>query len=39
MATSMWKGHVTFGRAPIPVKLCRAARPEKVSFRQVHEAT
>ena len=35
MATSVWKGHLTFGLVTIPVKLCRAARAEKVSFRQV----
>jgi non-homologous end joining protein Ku len=39
MATSVWKGHLTFGLVSIPVKLYRAARAEKVSFRQVHEAS
>lgn len=39
MATTIWKGHVTFGLVSIPVKLHRAARPEKVSFRQLHAAT
>src|SRR5215218_5141868 len=39
MATSIWKGHLTFGLVSIPVKLSRAARAEKVSFRQVHETT
>lgn len=39
MATSIWKGHLTFGLVSIPVKLCRAARAEKVAFRQVHQAT
>ena len=39
MATSVWKGHLTFGLVSIPVKLYRAARAEKVEFRQVHEAT
>ena len=39
MATSIWKGHLSFGLVSIPVKLSRAARAEKVSFRQVHEAT
>ena len=39
MATSIWKGHLSFGLVSIPVKLTRAARAEKVSFRQVHEAT
>jgi DNA end-binding protein Ku len=39
MATSVWKGHLTFGLVSIPVKLYRAARADKVGFRQVHEAT
>ena len=39
MATSVWKGHLTFGLVSIPVKLYRAARAEKVGFRQVHQAT
>ena len=32
MATSIWKGHLTFGLVSIPVKLYRAARAEKVGF-------
>jgi DNA end-binding protein Ku len=39
MPSTVWKGHLTFGLVSIPVKLHRAARPEKVSFRQLHEAT
>jgi DNA end-binding protein Ku len=39
MATSIWKGHLTFGLVSVPVKLSRAARAEKVAFRQMHEAT
>ncbi len=39
MATSVWKGHLTFGLVSIPVKLYRAARAEKVEFRQLHEAS
>ena len=38
MATTVWKGHLTFGLISIPVKLYRAARAEKVSFRQLHRA-
>jgi DNA end-binding protein Ku len=38
MATTVWKGHLTFGLISIPVKLHRAARAEKVSFRQLHRA-
>jgi len=36
MASTIWKGHLTFGLVSIPVKLYRAARAEKVSFRQLH---
>src|SRR3954451_4345205 len=36
MSTSVWKGHITFGLISIPIKLYRAARAEKVSFRQLH---
>jgi DNA end-binding protein Ku len=39
MPSTVWKGHLTFGLVSIPVKLHRAARPEKVSFRQLHQAT
>jgi DNA end-binding protein Ku len=39
MASTVWKGHLTFGLVSIPVKLHRAARAEKVSFRQLHAAT
>jgi DNA end-binding protein Ku len=36
MASTVWKGHLTFGLFSIPVRLYRAARAEKVSFRQLH---
>src|SRR5437762_13844502 len=36
MATTVWKGHLTFGLVSIPVRLFRAARPEKVSLHQLH---
>ena len=39
MASTVWKGHLTFGLVSIPVKLHRAARAEKVSFRQLHGAS
>jgi DNA end-binding protein Ku len=39
VATTVWKGHLTFGLVSIPVKLYRAARAEKISFRQLHGAT
>jgi DNA end-binding protein Ku len=38
MASTVWKGHLTFGLISVPVKLHRAARAEKVSFRQLHKA-
>jgi DNA end-binding protein Ku len=36
MASTVWKGHLTFGLVSIPVRLYRAARADKVSFRQLH---
>jgi DNA end-binding protein Ku len=36
MAATVWKGHLTFGLISIPIKLYRAARAEKVTFRQLH---
>lgn len=36
MATSVWKGHLTFGLVSIPVRLVRAARAERVKLRQLH---
>ena len=39
MATAVWRGHLSFGLVSIPVKLYRAARADKVEFRQIHEPT
>jgi len=39
MPSTIWKGHLTFGLVSIPVKLFRAARADKVSFRQLHAGT
>jgi len=39
VASTVWKGFLTFGLVSIPVKLYRAARAEKVSFRQLHART
>src|SRR5579884_1052021 len=36
MATTIWKGHLSFGLVTIPVRLYRAARAEKVSFHQLY---
>ncbi len=38
MPVSIWKGHLAFGLVTIPVKLYRAARAEKVKFRQLYRA-
>jgi DNA end-binding protein Ku len=36
MASTVWRGFVTFGLISIPVRLYRAARAEKVTFRRLH---
>ena len=37
MASTIWKGHITFGLISLPVKMMAAARPETVSFNQLHK--
>ena len=37
MATSVWKGHISFGLVAFPVKLHAAARSQAVSFNQLHQ--
>jgi len=37
MASSVWKGHITFGMVSLPVKLSVAARGETISFNQLHK--
>src|SRR3954464_10396595 len=37
MASTVWKGHLTFGLVSLPVKLYSAARSETVSFNQLHK--
>jgi DNA end-binding protein Ku len=37
MATTVWKGHLTFGLISIPVRLFAAARGERISFNQLHK--
>jgi len=37
MASTVWKGHLTFGLVSFPVKLFTAARPESISFNQLHK--
>jgi len=37
MATTVWKGHLTFGLISIPIGLFSAARGERISFNQLHK--
>ncbi|HUQ91150.1 MAG TPA: Ku protein [Bryobacteraceae bacterium] len=37
MASTVWKGHLTFGLVSLPVKLYTAARSETISFNQLHK--
>ena len=37
MATTIWKGHITFGLVSFPVRLQAAARSQSVSFNQLHQ--
>jgi DNA end-binding protein Ku len=36
MATSVWKGFLTFGLLSIPIRLFSAARSERISLNQIH---
>jgi DNA end-binding protein Ku len=36
MASTVWRGYISFGLISIPVRLFRAARPERVSFRRLY---
>jgi DNA end-binding protein Ku len=36
MASTVWRGYITFGLISIPVRLFRAARAERVSFRRLY---
>lgn len=38
MASTVWKGHLTFGLVSFPVRLYSAARGETISFNQLHKA-
>ncbi len=38
MASTVWRGFITFGLISIPVRLFRAARPERVSLRRLYRA-
>ncbi len=37
MASTIWKGHITFGLVSLPVKLVAAARSETIGFNQLHK--
>jgi DNA end-binding protein Ku len=37
MASTVWKGHLTFGLISIPVRMFAAARGERISFNQLHK--
>jgi DNA end-binding protein Ku len=37
MASSVWKGHLTFGLISIPIHMSAAARGERISFNQLHK--
>jgi DNA end-binding protein Ku len=37
MASSIWKGQLTFGLVSMPVRLHTAARSESISFNQLHK--
>jgi DNA end-binding protein Ku len=36
MATTVWKGHLTFGLISMPMRMFAAARGERISFNQLH---
>lgn len=36
MASTVWKGFISFGLITIPIRLFAAARTERVSFNQIH---
>ena len=38
MASTVWKGHLTFGLVSFPVRLYSAARGETISFNLLHAA-
>ena len=37
MPATVWKGHLTFGLVALPIRLHSAARPETISFNQLHK--
>jgi DNA end-binding protein Ku len=39
MASTVWKGHLTFGLVSMPVRLLRAGRAEPVKLRQLYRSS
>ena len=39
MASTVWRGYITFGLVSIPVRLFKAARPERIPLRRVTRAS
>ena len=39
MATSIWRGFISFGLISIPVRLFKAARMERIALKQVYKVT
>jgi hypothetical protein len=37
MASTVWRGHITFGLISVPVRLVRAARSERVRMRELYK--
>ena len=37
MASTVWKGYISFGLISVPIRLFTAAREQHVSFHQIHE--
>jgi DNA end-binding protein Ku len=37
MASTIWKGYITFGLISIPIRLFAAARTDRISFNMLHE--
>lgn len=37
MASTVWKGYISFGLVSVPIRLFAAAREEHVSFHQIHK--
>src|SRR5262249_15977232 len=39
MATTVWKGRISFGMVSVPVRLQKAARRERIKFHHVYRAS